>query len=114
MEILEYDNLFGGLLWILAIFWLVPSLLIAWLIGSKRKAGFGFTLFFCLVLSPVFGLVVALASGKKEPGEGDAGSFVREQSVAGEIEKLHRLKERGVISPEEFEQYKSKLLQQPS
>jgi hypothetical protein len=114
MDILDYDNLFGGLLWIIAIFWLLPSFLIAFLIGSKRKAGFGLTLFFCLVMSPVIGLVVALASGRKEMEEGDAGRYVQERSVAGEIEKLHRLKERGVISPEEFEQHKSKLLKLPS
>jgi hypothetical protein len=110
MNILEYDTLFGGLLFLIVIFWLLPSFLIALLIGSKRKIGFGLTLVFCLVMSPVIGLVVALVSGRKEMEEGDVGRYVQEQSLAGEIEKLHRLKERGVISPEEFEQYKSKLL----
>jgi uncharacterized membrane protein len=113
MDISEYYNLFAGLLWIIALVWVVPSFLIAWLIGSKRKIGFGFTLLICLLVSPVIGLVIALVSGPNEPDEGDAGRFVQEQSVAGEIEKLHRLKERGVISPEEFEQSKSKLLRRP-
>lgn len=44
---------------------LLLSLLVAKLVGEKRNIGFGWTLFFCLFLSPLLGLLIALLSNKK-------------------------------------------------
>jgi hypothetical protein len=44
---------------------LLLSLLVAKLVGQKRNIGFGWTFFFCLFLSPLLGLLIALLSDKK-------------------------------------------------
>ena len=41
------------------------SFLIAEYIGTKRNIGFGWSLFFCLFLSPLIGLLITLLSRKK-------------------------------------------------
>ncbi len=48
-----------------AIISLIISLMIARFLGSKRNIGFGWSLFFCLFLSPFIGLIITLLSGKK-------------------------------------------------
>ena len=45
--------------------WLCLSFLVA-VIGDKRKIGFGWTLFWSLVLSPLIGLIIALTYDKKD------------------------------------------------
>lgn len=45
---------------------IILSVLVAWM-GAKRKIGFGWALFFSLMLSPVVGLIVVLCSRKREP-----------------------------------------------
>ena len=40
------------------------SFLVAKSLGSKRKIGFGWSLFFCLLLSPFIGLIITLLSRK--------------------------------------------------
>lgn len=44
---------------------LVVSLLIARYLGSRRNIGFGWSLFFCLFLSPFLGFIITILSGKK-------------------------------------------------
>ncbi len=41
------------------------SLLIA-LLGRNRNIGYGWSLFFCLMLSPIIGLIITLCSKKKK------------------------------------------------
>ena len=41
------------------------SLLIA-LLGINRRIGYGWGLFWCLLLSPIVGLIIILCSGKKQ------------------------------------------------
>ena len=40
-------------------------LLIA-LLGRNRRIGYGWGLFWCLLLSPIIGLIIILCSGKKQ------------------------------------------------
>ena len=44
---------------------IVLSALIA-LLGRNRKIGYGWSLFFCLFLSPLIGLIIILCSKKKQ------------------------------------------------
>ena len=41
------------------------SLLVA-LLGVNRRIGYGWGLFWCLLLSPIMGLIIILCSGKKQ------------------------------------------------
>ena len=52
------------------LFLLVPVLtvLVVGLAGSKRRLGFGWTVVFAIVLTPVGGLLAALISGPKAVG----------------------------------------------
>lgn len=36
------------------------------LLGRNRKIGYGWSLFFCLLLSPLIGLIIILCSKKKQ------------------------------------------------
>lgn len=46
--------------------YIVPSALIAGFLGRNRKIGLGWSLFFCLFLSPIVGLIIVLFSPKKD------------------------------------------------
>lgn len=45
------------------IVWIVLCLVVA-LLGKDRKIGYGWSLFFCVFLSPLIGLVIILCSKK--------------------------------------------------
>lgn len=45
------------------IIWLVMCALVA-LLGKDRKIGYGWSLFFCIFLSPIIGLIIILCSKK--------------------------------------------------
>ncbi len=47
------------------VFWLIISALIA-LLGKNRKIGYGWSFFFCLILSPIIGVIIILCSKKKQ------------------------------------------------
>lgn len=47
------------------IIWLLLCFLVA-LLGKNRKIGYGWSLFFCILLSPVIGLIIILCSGRKK------------------------------------------------
>lgn len=44
--------------------WIIACLLTA-LVGRNRKIGYGWTLVFCIFLSPLIGLIIGLCSKKK-------------------------------------------------
>ena len=46
------------------IIWLIIAALVA-LLGKDRKIGYGWSLFFCIILSPLIGLIIILCSKKK-------------------------------------------------
>jgi hypothetical protein len=49
--------------------YLLLSLVIAYFIGSKRKIGFWWSIFFCFFLSPLFGLIITLFLSNKNAEE---------------------------------------------
>lgn len=52
---------------------LVICFLIAYYAGSKRKIGFGWSLFFCIFLSPIIGGIITALSPRKfdEPSKNE-------------------------------------------
>ena len=49
------------------IIWIILAVLVA-LLGEKRKLGFGWSLFWSILLSPVIGLIIVLLSDEKGKG----------------------------------------------
>lgn len=48
----------------LLIFLIVFAFLIAHFLGRKRQIGFGWSFFFCIFLSPIFGFIITMLSRK--------------------------------------------------
>jgi hypothetical protein len=110
------------------IFWLIFSFVVG-LVASDRKLGFGGGLLLSLLLSPIIGFIVAVLSPARNPQpvklvdkDGKPintsqftvnASMTKEQVRGLEIQKLlelEGLKDRGVISTEEFDKLKSVIL----
>jgi len=97
-------------------------------IGADRKIGFWNAFILSLILSPIIGLIIVLFSGSKSELEMQGKMLeVNEKqqktleeiknssaqvSVADEIKKLKDLYDQGIITQEEFNQGKQKILTQ--
>jgi hypothetical protein len=109
--------------------WIVFSFIVAG-IGSGRKVGFFGALAYSMLLSPVIGLIVVFfsKSDKEEEYEESvlqtqieqrntlekiANQAVQKQaiSISDEILKLKELQNQGILTEEEFEAQKKKLLE---
>lgn len=107
--------------------WIVFSFVVA-LVGTDRKIGFWGSFLVSIFLSPLIGLIVTLVSKNKED-EAYKKKILSVQkshleelkklsetgktatvSVAAELEKLGKLKEEKLISEEEFQSLKSKVI----
>lgn len=105
--------------------WIVLSFFVG-LLGSDRNIGFWGSLFISLLLSPVIGLLVTLFSKTDADTKREYLSIKlqKEQleeskkknnntstySVSDELEKLYNLKEKGVLTEEEYNNQKATLL----
>jgi len=108
---------FGAWLWIL--FAIVSDLF-----GDHETSGWAKAAWvFVLLILPFLGaLIYLIARGDgmrrrsikaQEDAKGQLDSYIRDQahsSPADELHKLNELKEKGALSPEEFERAKAKLL----
>lgn len=79
---------------ILFLSWIVLSLMAAF-IGQERKIGFSKTLLLSIILSPLIGIIVALASQRKS--EAEVNELIKEKI---ELEKLKN-KSHGSLTTEE-------------
>ncbi len=109
--------------------WLIFSIVVGF-VGSNRKIGFWGAFFLSLLLSPVIGLIIALVSKNKEDEKyrqkvlktQEAQKVALEKlsdektakkssiSIADELEKLQKLKEKDVISETEYIKLKNNLI----
>lgn len=102
--------------------WIIGAFIVG-IIGANRKIGFGGALFISLLLSPLIGIIITATSKTDEDVkmEQEALKIQKEQldalanqkpstSIADELKKLADLKESGVITEEEFEAQKQKIL----
>lgn len=85
--------------------WFILSCMAAWL-GDKRKIGGAWAFVLSLLLSPVIGFIACLISDPL-----NKPNVPQSSSLAKEIEHLNDLKVKGVISEEEFNNMKNKLIQ---
>lgn len=91
----------------LIIGWFVLSLIVG-MIGESRNIGFGGGFIISLLLSPLIGIIVVLASrGKLET---QVLLKQRDQSQVSELEKLASLKDGGHLSQEEYDKLKARIL----
>lgn len=102
--------------------WIIFSF-VAGSIGSKRKIGFWPAFLLSLLLTPLIGLIVALASRRKDDiqYQNDLLNAVSRnsrsqefhydtESMAASLERIKRLKEEGHLTESEYEVCKAKIL----
>lgn len=109
--------------------WLIFSF-VAGIIGSGRKIGFWGAFLLSIILSPLIGLIFALVSKSKETEEYDKRMLEAQRrqqealymisqekqinpsslSITYELEKLVELKNDNIISEDEYQIFKDKLL----
>ena len=98
--------------------WLVLSFGVAYL-GDSRRVGFGWSLFWSLVFSPVIGFAVVMASERKGTFEEELARVKglknepKPEPAKDVVEKLAQLKalhDAGALSEEEYNKAKAKLL----
>ncbi len=82
------------------ILWFILSFVVASM-GTDRKIGYGTLLLICLFLSPLVGLIFALASDKKKTSK----------DYELELLQLHSMLEKGIVAEESFERRKADLLE---
>jgi hypothetical protein len=104
--------------------WIIFSLIVG-IIGSDRKIGFWGSFLLSLILSPVIGLIAALVSKNNSEDIYEKNLLKIQQSTLNklneqeeperkslieELEKLSLLKEKNIITQEEFLNLKSNIL----
>lgn len=103
--------------------WIIFSLIVG-IIGSDRKIGFWGSFLLSLVLSPLIGLIIALLSKNTSEDIYEKNLLKIQQSTLNklneqeperkslieELEKLSLLKEKNIITQEEFLNLKSNIL----
>jgi len=101
--------------------WIIGSF-VAGAVGSGKRIGFFGAFFLSLILSPLIGIIVAATSKSNDTDEYERAMIEKQKeqvegikslnkiSVADELSKLKKLFDEGVITEEEFNNQKSKLL----
>lgn len=110
-----------------------PVIIIAWItfsvlvgtLGSDRKIGFWGSFLLSIILSPIIALIITMFSKtlKQQRIDDEMLENQKEQtrllaeksenntiSIADEIEKLLKLKDKGLLTEEEFQQTKKRLI----
>ena len=107
--------------------WIIFSIIVGAL-GSGRKIGFAGAFFLSLLLSPVIGLIITLFSKDKEDEKykqevlstqkqqqetlSEIKQNAKPVSISEELNKLKELKGKGLLSEDEFQKAKDKILTQ--
>ena len=92
----------------------LPYLIICIIVGiggSGRQIGFMNSFLICVITTPIIGFIITVLSSKeKEPTQVYVNSDPEPGDYINELEKLHELKEKGILTQEEFEAEKKKVL----
>ncbi len=107
--------------------WIIFSFVVGF-VGSGRKIGFWGAFFLSLLLSPLIGLIIALVSENEADEAYKAKVLTVQQnqqetlkklsetektktvSIADELEKLRKLREDNLITEDEFQNLKNKII----
>ena len=95
----------GALFLVLVFIWLAPAFLVAQY-AANRGQSFAIFLLLGLVASWVIALIVTLVI----PDTGTAPELSTYDDLAGRLERLADLHDQGVLTDEEFEAQKARLL----
>ncbi len=104
---------------IIIVSWIFLSVIFA-AIGRERKIGFWVTLAFCLLLSPIVGLIIALTSTSLEEDDFRkkllyelklVRSSLDDRMTLSDIELLNTMLDRNIITQEEFKVMKDKWIE---
>lgn len=99
------------------IVWIIFSFIVG-MIGSGRKIGFFGAFFLSLILSPVIGLIITIISKSKSDMardekmiklQEDTNRILSANNISSDLQNLTSLKEKGLITEDEFLRAKSKL-----
>lgn len=107
----------------IAIAWIVLSFVVGF-VGDGRKIGFFGAFALSLIFSPLVGILITLASSSKaqieyqqkmlnlQKQQIEKQNETQSPSIADEIRKLNDLKNEGLITDDEFNQQRSRILGQ--
>lgn len=90
------------------ILWVIFSFVCA-AAGSGKRIGYWGCFFCCLLLSPLIGLIIGIASASDTPPPQQV-VHVNTATKAEQIERLAKLKDSGALTAEEFDAEKKKIL----
>jgi len=81
-------------------------------LGKDREIGYNNAFYATFFLGGLIGFIITLASKRLNPAQPIVVAVPNApaQSVADELLKLNQLKEQGIITEEEFQQQKAKLM----
>ena len=93
--------------------------------GSERQIGFFNSFFLSLITTPLIGFIITVLSSKKvqqiqsygqnPTNESNVKTWVDKniasENYISELEKLHELKQKGILTQSEFESKKKKILE---
>ena len=97
------------------IFYLIFCAIVA-MAGNGKVVGYWGVFLWSILLTPLIGFIIGTFSKSvyRRNLENEAyhnmANPKSQQNIASELEKLHQLKERGVMSEDEYQQAKNKLL----
>jgi uncharacterized membrane protein (DUF106 family) len=105
--------------------WIIFSLIVG-AVGSNRRIGFWGAFLLSLILSPIIGLIITLISKDKEDDEykkrmyetqnrqedtlSDLKENINKKSVFEELEKIKKMRDEGILTEDEFQKAKQKIL----
>ncbi len=105
------------------VFWIAFSFMAAYVASNKGRSGFGFFML-SIILSPIIGLIGALIAEpikptppiKFKPSEPIDSSSSKSSNLADssaeKLKALNKLKADGLITEDEFEQKRAKLIEE--
>lgn len=87
-------------------------------IASDKTGGFWGGFLWSLLLSPVIGLIIALVSKTKQRAELEQKAFnnlasmprTKEANLSDDLEQLQKLKEKGLLSEQEYQTMRSNAM----
>lgn len=94
--------------------WILPSALLG-LLGDTRVLGFWKSILISILLSPVIGLIIILASKSRQTDALEKAKLkqIKEEQgerISEELGRLHALHSNGAIDDEEYQKAKNKIL----
>ena len=89
--------------------WFILAILVGVYASNKGKSFLGY-FFIATLLSPIVGFIIVFVS--KDNTAKEQPIIIEKESVSDELLKLNELKEKGILSEEEFNEQKKKLLKQ--